>query len=90
MKKFIIFTETDFDKINKDRKIKMAYLGGGVFEYTFPKIQNAKRIRFEAAGFLSNRYTLEIVNRPNLKNFNVFLDYPSYLQKKNERIGTVI
>ncbi len=75
--------------LNRDRKIKMASTGQGVFEYTFPKIQNAKRIRFEAAGFLSNEYIIELVNRPNLKNFNVFLDYPAYLRKKNERIENI-
>jgi hypothetical protein len=72
--------------LHKDRRIKMASIGNGVFEYVVPKIQSAKIFQFEAAGYLSMKYTINIVERPNLSNFNVFLEYPAYLGKTDERV----
>jgi len=75
--------------VHKDRRVKMASTGEGVFTYTFSKIQVSKRIYFEAAGFTSKEYAIKVVNRPNLKNFNVFLDYPNYLRRRSERIENI-
>ncbi|ELR70664.1 liver stage antigen, putative [Fulvivirga imtechensis AK7] len=75
--------------ITNDRKIKMAKLSAGEFTYTFKKIQDDKAFKFEAAGFFSSLNTIKVVNRPNLRNFNVYLDYPAYLGKKNERLNNV-
>jgi len=65
-------------KLNKNKS--------GVFEYTFRKIQYPSTFYFEAAGFPSENHELEIILRPNLRNFNVYLQYPGYLQKENERL----
>jgi len=75
--------------IRKERRIKMANIGPGVFEYLIPKIQTSKIIQLEAAGYLSKKFTINVVNRPNLKNFNVFLTYPQYLGKTNERVENI-
>lgn len=75
--------------VNNDRKIKMASLGNGLFTHTFKKIQGSKKIYFEAAGYKSMTYTLEVVNRPNLRNFNVYLEYPRYLALKNDRFENI-
>lgn len=75
--------------ITNDRKIKMAKASSNEFVYTFKKLQDDKSLRFEAAGFLSPENTLKVVDRPNLRNFNVYLDYPEYLGKKNERLNNV-
>ncbi|MBL3654540.1 hypothetical protein JL102_00240 [Fulvivirga sp. 2943] len=69
-----------------DRIIKMLYEKGS-YTYTFNKIQNEKAFSFEAAGYNSSTYHLTVVDRPNIKNFNVYLNYPSYLGKKNERLS---
>lgn len=74
---------------HKDRRIKMAKVGDGIFEYTIPKIQTSKILRFEAAGYASKRFTVEVVNRPNLSGFNVFMTYPAYLGKASERLENV-
>ena len=70
----------------KDRRIKMVQNEADLFEYTFNKVQAGLDFEFEAAGFQSNSYFLDVVNRPNLKSFDIDLEYPSYLQKQNESL----
>jgi len=71
------------------RKVKMQRKEAGLFAYTFNKIQTDKEFKFEAAGFNSGTYTINVVNRPDLRNFNVYLNYPGYLQKNNETLSNV-
>ena len=75
--------------VSRDRKYKMASVGDGTYEYVFRKIQDTKNLRFEAAGFESVPYRVNVVSRPTLKTFNVYLDYPGYLARKNERLSNV-
>ncbi len=75
--------------LSSDRKFKMSALGGGKYEYTFSKIQDSKTLGFEAAGFESASWRIKVVSRPALKTFNVYLDYPNYLARKNERLSNV-
>ena len=71
------------------RRIKMQQNTAGGFSYTIPRVQESKEIKFEAAGFHSTDYKLKVVERPSLQNFQVELNYPSYLQKKKERLSNV-
>jgi hypothetical protein len=55
-------------------------------QYTFERIQQPLSFQLEAAGFFSEPFEIIIANRPELLKFNVDLEYPRYLQRKNERI----
>jgi len=57
------------------------------FSYTFHNIQNTKQIRLSASGFHSEPYTIEVKKKPTILNFDVFLEYPAYLAKKNESLS---
>ena len=69
------------------RKIKLDKLDASSYNYTLSKIQNKKVIRFEAAGFLSREYEIEVSDRPALEEFQVELSYPSYTGLKSESIS---
>ncbi|MDA0193693.1 MAG: hypothetical protein O2887_00710 [Bacteroidetes bacterium] len=71
------------------RKMKMKKGSDGLFSYTFKKLQSSADMSFEAAGFNSDDYHIKVVSRPNLKGFNVYLVYPSYVNKENERLNNV-
>lgn len=76
--------------INNDgRKFKMASVSNDLFTYTFNKIQNTKSIQFEASGFLSQTFKVNVFQRPDLRNFNLYFEYPKYLNKKTERISNI-
>jgi len=57
------------------------------FGYTFRNIQSDKKIRLIAGEFTSDSYTIEVKHKPALLRADVFLEYPAYLNKKNERIS---
>ncbi len=68
------------------QKLKMENLGSGSFQYVFEKIQQPKPFQVEAAGYYSDAYEILVANRPELTAFNVELQYPKYLQRKNEQL----
>ncbi len=75
--------------ISKGRKIKMKAEGNGKYSHAYRKLQSPTSFNFEAAGFNSERYELNVVTRPNLKNFNVYLDYPRYTRQPDESLSNV-
>lgn len=56
------------------------------FNYTFKNLQKTKTIRLSGGEFSSEDYVLKVRERPTLLNFDVFLEYPAYLNKANERL----
>lgn len=66
----------------------MKNLGGGKFSYLFKNIQRKEDFNFEAAGFISDGFSIDLINRPELAFFDVYLNYPSYLKKQPERVKT--
>lgn len=72
--------------VSKNQRMKLIPTAPGKFEYTFERIQQPLNFQIEAAGFFSDGYNLEIINRPELTRFNVELEYPRYLQRNNERL----
>ena len=56
------------------------------FNYTFKNLQKTKTIRLRGGQFSSNDYVLKVKERPTLLNFDVFLEFPVYLNKPNEKL----
>lgn len=71
------------------RRVKMIKNEQGNFEYTLQKLQDDHAFYFDAAGFSSASFNLLVRARPVLKNFQVKLHYPAYLQRPNEELGNV-
>jgi len=70
-----------------ERRIKLFSSNSINFSYTIKKIAKNIDFKFEAAGFSSEKYELKVVNRPNIKNFNVELSYPTYLNRNHEQFS---
>lgn len=56
------------------------------FHYQFTNIQQNTSFRFTANGFTSAVYEIRVNLRPSLLHFDVQLNYPAYLHKKNEKL----
>ena len=102
--KLIAFKNEDYDiqvKVDGDmipenvylklggRRIKLISSNRTDFSYTLKKIAKTTTFEFEAAGFGSGPYELKVVNRPNIKNFNVELSYPAYTRREDERLNNI-
>jgi hypothetical protein len=72
--------------VSKTQRLKLESVKPGEFEYTFEKIQGEIIFQLEAAGFFSNVYTLQLVNRPELTQLKMTLDYPRYLNRRREEL----
>ncbi|WP_163515127.1 DUF4175 family protein [Gelidibacter japonicus] len=56
----------------------------GSFEYVFPQLKSAVSFTLSANQVLSKTYQLDVVNVPTLVNFEMVLDYPSYINRSDE------
>ena len=68
------------------QRLKMEELKPGEFAYTFERIQAPMTFQFEASGFFSSNYDIEIVNRPELTELKIDLSFPRYLTRKPEQL----
>lgn len=65
-------------KLNRENIIR--------FNYTFRNLQKNKKIKLRGGEFSSIDYLLEVKAKPTIINFEVFIEYPAYLNKKNEML----
>jgi len=66
------------------QRFKMESLSSSAYTYTFEKLQNEIPFQFEASGFFSDSYVISLINRPELTQLKVTLDFPRYLSKQSE------
>jgi hypothetical protein len=72
--------------VSNGRRSKMKKESIDTYSFVFNNIQSSESFSFEAAGYNSKKYNLDILSRPELKFFDVFLSYPKYLGKQNESL----
>jgi len=56
------------------------------FHYQFSNLQKNTTFRLTGNGFSSRAYEIKVNLKPSLLHFDVDLNYPAYLHKKNERL----
>ncbi len=73
----------------RGRRIKLKPIDGSknLYKYTFSKIQATTKFHLEAAGYMSDNHTINVYSRPVLREFFVKLDYPDYINRKDETIS---
>ena len=77
----------DLYLINGNQRLKFDHTSqSNIFSYTFENLQSEFDFQLEAAGFFSDTYHMSIVNRPELSGFNIDLEFPRYIGRKNERL----
>lgn len=59
-------------------------LAAGEFQYTFNLPKEAVEFSLSANDVNSKPYTLQVVNTPNLVNFEMVLNYPAHTKKQDE------
>lgn len=58
----------------------------GVFEYTFDRVSKNTEFYLSSNEVTSRPYQVEVINVPTLVNFEMQLDYPSYVGKQDESV----
>ncbi len=73
----------------QNNNYKMQKTAANTFEYKLSNLQKTTPFYFEAAGFHSKQYDLKVISRPMIVGFDLALNYPSYLGKKNETMQNI-
>ncbi len=74
----------DANIIINDFPYKLSKTKTGEFTYKFNKLQKSTDFYFEASGFKSKNYTLNVIPKPAIVGFSADIDYPAYTGKKDE------
>ena len=65
---------------------RMANEGKGIYYYTFKDVSNDIYFKIVTDDYKSELVHLRVIPKPIIFSFNVILDYPDYLRKKNDLI----
>jgi hypothetical protein len=58
----------------------------GRFSYIFRDVQSSVKFYFEANGIQSQEYQIQVIRTPIINTISLLLEYPHYLEKKQETI----
>ncbi len=75
--------------VQNGSRFKLTPEGNRSFTYTFKNLQRDVAFSFDAAGFFSDEYRIDVNERPSLLSFDVNLHYPAYLNKPSEGLNNV-
>ncbi|MHA6248591.1 coiled-coil domain-containing protein [Pontibacter sp. CAU 1760] len=68
------------------RRQKLNATANGTYTYTFKQLQKPVTFQLEGSGFMSDGYTVALLTRPNLRDFQMLVQYPAYLKRKPDVI----
>ncbi len=59
------------------------------FYYKLDNLQVNSNFYFEASGYSSNNYIIEVIAKPTISALNIQLNFPSYLNRPNESLKNI-
>jgi len=68
---------------------RMKKEGPNLFSYTFKNVQKNIPFAFYSGRVRSNKHDLKVLLKPNLTAFDLYLDYPSYIGRKDESLSNI-
>lgn len=68
-------------RLNKDEQDK--------FSYRFSNVQKNTDFKIFSSGVESEKYNLTVLKKPNILGFDITLDYPNYIGRKNETLSNI-
>lgn len=78
-----VFIEVD------NYEYRMTKRNQDVFTYEFNNVQSDAEFKIYAGAVESKPYTLDVLEKPNLVNIDVSLDYPDYLSRTDESLTNI-
>jgi hypothetical protein len=59
------------------------------FTYQFKNVQKATDFKLVSGTVKGKEYLLNVIEKPSLSDFSLFLDYPRYTQRKDEKLKNI-
>lgn len=70
-------------------KYKLEKINNNTFIYKFTKLPRDTDFRLKAGKFTSKKYTIDVMEKPNIASFDIDIKYPSYTGRKNELVSNI-
>lgn len=68
---------------------RLTKLDATTFTYTFNNVQKNTDFKLSSSGVVSENFELDVLKKPNIVDFEVKLDYPDYVGRKNESLNGI-
>lgn len=72
-----------------DYQYRLNKVDANTFTYRFNNVQKAIDFNVFSGGVSSEGFTLDVVKKPNIVGFDVKLDYPNYIGRKDETLTNI-
>lgn len=72
-----------------DKSVRMVEGENGVYQHVFRAVKDDIRFRFQADGFFSDSYLLDVYKMPAIVSYTIQLDYPAYTGKPGETLNNI-
>ncbi len=64
--------------LDKSQRFRLSQSKDGNYVFSYPSMTKDKSLRFSAAGYKSNTFSIKVISRPELRDLTLELDYPAY------------
>lgn len=72
--------------VDNDKFYKLKKISHNTYKFNFKNLQKDTRFKLSANGYYSNQQIIKVYSKPELINFDISINYPDYINKKNETI----
>lgn len=79
--------------VESGRKIRLNKTDDNSFKFNYPALSNDKSFILTASGYSSDKYRINVYERPEIRDFSIHIDYPSYTGMEDKTLnntGSVI
>ncbi len=60
----------------------------GEYSFELPGLNADQALHFEAGGFRSKDYPIDLLHKPSLLSYRAILEFPTYLQRENQNLNS--
>ena len=72
-----------------DFQYRLNKIAPGKFQYVFNNVQKDVEFEIYSGDVASKSNTLKVLPKPNLSGFSLYMDYPSYINRKDEGVSNI-
>lgn len=73
--------------IENGRRTRLNRIGSNSFQFKYPALSEDKTFSFTASGYSSNEYRIEVFERPEIRDFDIHIDYPGYTNLEDKKVS---
>ncbi len=73
----------------ENHKYRMQKVDANTFTYKFSNVQKKTNFHLTSSGVESEDFAINVLLRPNITGFDIKLDYPSYIGRKDENLSNI-